>query len=117
MLRSPAANSMARKRQRRPLVVPISEYPFTPETYPGRRPRFSFFFTQQGIYRLKLRTLDRFLAKRKLPLLNQRFAVLAYGSNACPGQLLCKYLEHGLTDVPGWFSRLNGAAAIYAHRP
>lgn len=107
---------MARKRQRPPDRIPNSKYPFTPDTYPGRRPRFSFFFTQQGIYRLKLRTLDRFLAKRKLPLLNQRFAVLAYGSNASPGQLLRKYQNHGLNNVPVLFGRLVGAEAIYARR-
>ncbi len=108
---------MARKRQIPPHRIPNSKYPFTPDTYPGRRPRFSFFFTPKGIYRLKLRTLNQFLAERKLPPLNRRFAVLAYGSNACPGQLLCKCLEHGLTDVPVLFGRLNGAAAVYAHRP
>ena len=65
---------------------------------------------------MKLRSLDRFLTERKLPLLNQRFAVLAYGSNASPGQLLRKYQNHGLTNVPVLFGRLVGAEAVYARR-
>lgn len=107
---------MSRKRQRHPLVVPISEYPFTPETYPGRRPRFSFFFTPQGIYRVSLRTLDRFLSNRGFPRVEERFAVLAYGSNASPGQLLRKYENYGLKNVPVLFGRLVGAEAVYARR-
>src|SRR6266704_527935 len=97
---------MSRKRQRHPLTIPISEYPFTPDTYPGRRPRFSFFFTPQGIYRLQLRTLKQFLADRGLPPLEERYAILAYGSNASPGQLLRKYQIRGLTNVPVLFGRL-----------
>ena len=46
--------------------LPLSCFPFTASTYPGRRPRFSFLFTQQGIYRLKLRNLDTFLTERNL---------------------------------------------------
>lgn len=65
---------------------------------------------------MKLRSLDRFLAERKLPLLNQRFAVLAYGSNASPGQLLRKYQNYGLNKVPVLFGRLVGAEAVYARR-
>ncbi len=97
--------------------IPIGRYPFTPATYPGRRPRFSFFFTPQGIYRVRLRTLTRFLASLNLPPTGERYAVLAYGSNACPGQLMLKYKEYGLTNVPVLYGRLTGAAAVYAHRP
>ncbi len=107
---------MARKRQRPPRRIPISKYAFTPATYPGRRPRFSFFFTPKGIYRLKLRTLDRFLADRGLPSVRERYAVLAYGSNACPGQLLEKQKKYGLSDVPVLYGRLTGVEAVYAGR-
>jgi len=48
--------------------------------------------------------------------LNQRFAVLAYGSNASPGQLLRKYQKHRLNNVPVLFGRLVGAEAVYARR-
>jgi hypothetical protein len=107
---------MTRKRRRRQRIIPITKYPFTPDTYPGRRPRFSFFFTPQGIYRLQLRTLNQFLADRGLAPLEERYAILAYGSNASPGQLLRKYQNHGLTNVPVLFGRLVGAEAVYARR-
>lgn len=107
---------MPRRRQKPPDRIPISKYPFTPATYPGCRPRFSFFFTSQGIYRLSLRALDRFLSDRGHPSREERYAILAYGSNACPGQLLRKYQNHGLNNVPVLFGRLVGAEAVYAHR-
>ena len=90
----------------------IGEYPFTPLTYPGRRPRFSFLFTPGGIYRFKPRALESVLASRGLTPSNERYAVLAYGSNACPGQLLDKHLA----DVPVIFGRLDGAQAVFACR-
>lgn len=107
---------MAHKRPRPLHRIPICKYPFTPATYPGQRPHFSFFFTPKGTYRLKLRALDRFLADHGLPPVRERYAILAYGSNACPGQLRRKYHERGLTDVPVLFGRLVGAEAVYAHR-
>lgn len=90
----------------------LSDFPFSPSTYPGRRPRFSFVFTSKGIYRVPLGSLGRFLEARGLPPLADRYAILAYGSNACPGQLL----EKGLSDVPVLFGRLHGAQAVYAGR-
>lgn len=107
---------MARKRRKTPRRIPISRYSFSPSTYPGRRPRFSFLFTPKGIYRLKLRSLGRFLADRKLPGTDKRYAVLAYGSNACPTRLLKKYREDSLSDVPVLYGRLSGAQAVWARR-
>ncbi|HET7207164.1 MAG TPA: hypothetical protein VFI95_11370 [Terriglobales bacterium] len=92
--------------------IPLKPYQFTPSNYPGRRPRFSFFFTAKGIYRLKSRSLDVVLKQRGLPLSGERYAILAYGSNACPGQLLDKHLD----DIPVLFGRLVGAEAVYANR-
>ncbi len=68
----------------------VRDFPFTPSAYPGRRPQFSFLFTPRGIYRCALRTMDRLLATRHLAAINARYAVLAYGSNACPSQQLPK---------------------------
>lgn len=98
----------ARKLRR----IPINRYRFTPATYPGSRPLFSFFFTATGIYRAKLRDLETLLETRSLPSLAQRYAILAYGSNACPDQLLKK----NLSDVPVLYGRLLGAEAVYAGR-
>src|SRR5258706_5658743 len=103
---------MAFKRQKPWRKIPINRYQFTPATYPGRRPRFSFFFTSKGIYRLKFRALRRLLKKHGLPSLDERYAILAYGSNACPDQLLNK----NLTNVPVLYGRLKGAEAVYAGR-
>jgi hypothetical protein len=100
------------KRQRPSRKIPINRYPFTPATYPGRRPRFSFFFTSKGIYRREFRILRSLLRKHGLPSPDERYAILAYGSNACPHQLLNK----GLTDVPVLYGRLRGAEAVYAGR-
>lgn len=111
---------MARKEGKGPRKIPIKKYPFSASTYPGGRPRFSFLFKLKGIFRVKLRTLDRFLGERKLPLLKERYAVLAYGSNACPGQLRQKCMENertrALEDVPVLYGRLTGAEAAYAGR-
>ncbi len=103
---------MAFKRQKPSRKIPINRYPFTPATYPGCRPRFSFFFTSKGIYRLKFRALRSLLKKHGLASLDERYAILAYGSNACPDQLLNK----NLTDVPVLYGRLKGAEAVYAGR-
>ena len=103
---------MAFNRQKPWRKIPINRYPFTPATYPGRRPRFSFFFTSKGICRLKFRALRSLLKKHGLPSLDERYAIFAYGSNACPDQLLNK----NLTDVPVLYGRLKGAEAVYAGR-
>ena len=102
---------MAQRRKRR-RCIPINRYPFAPATYPGSRPRFSFFFTRTGIYRIKLRSLRELFKARSLPSPEERYAILAYGSNACPSQLLKK----NLTDVPVLYGRLKGAEAVYAGR-
>src|SRR5260370_21472424 len=107
---------MARKRERPLRRIPISKYPFTPDTYPGRRPRFSFFFTPQGICPVRLGTLGKLLQSRDLPPLDERYAILAYGSNACPGQLRQKCEAYGLNDVPVLYGRLTSANTVYARR-
>jgi hypothetical protein len=99
-------------RLKRPRTIPINRYPFTPGTYPGIRPKFSFFLSSEGIIRLTPSKLDRFLAARNVPPSNSRYAILAYGSNACPGQLVAKKLR----DVPVLYGRLVGATAVYTAR-
>jgi hypothetical protein len=56
--------------------------------------------------------LDHLLGRHGLAPTGNRYAVLAYGSNACPGQLL----EKDLDNVPVLFGRLHGAEAVYARR-
>ena len=98
-------------------ILPVTEFPFTALTYPGRRPRFSFFFTHHGIYRCPLRSLNGLLTARHLAPVSERIPVLAYGSNACPGQLYRKYNQDSrLTNVPVLYGRLNGADVVYSRR-
>lgn len=104
----PRTESRRSKRRR----IPISRYPFTPATYPGSRPRFSFLLTATGIYRVKPCNFGKLLKACGLPASRHRYAVLAYGSNACPGQLLKKNIK----DVPVFYGRLKGAEAVYAGR-
>ncbi|MCI0352392.1 MAG: hypothetical protein L0Z53_23490 [Acidobacteriales bacterium] len=103
---------MADRKKKTARRIPIDKFPFTPLTYPGKRPNFSFLFTPKGIYTLKVPSLDRALAMLTLAPTAERYAVLAYGSNACPGQLL----EKGFSDVPVIYGRLHGAEAVYAGR-
>jgi hypothetical protein len=98
-------------------LLPNGDFPFSPETYPGQRPRFSFLFTNRGIYRFAPYALGRVLEDRGLAPVGSRYAVLAYGSNACPTQLLRKFSdENSLTNIPVVFGRLGGAEAVYARR-
>lgn len=98
-------------------ILPISAFPFSPSTYPGRRPRFSFLFTNRGIYRCPVRRLNELLEARRLAPVSDRVAVLAYGSNACPGQLLRKYSQdHRLTNIPVLYGRLRNADVVYSRR-
>ncbi|MGH7745438.1 MAG: hypothetical protein ACREQ5_11690 [Candidatus Dormibacteria bacterium] len=61
---------------------------------------------------MKLCNLGKLLKARGLPLPGDRYAVLAYGSNACPSQLVKK----NLSGVPVLYGRLKGAEAVYAGR-
>ncbi len=107
---------MSPKDRKRWPRIPLKEFPFDASIYPGRRPLFSFLFTPQCIYRFTLRTLGQLLDSCGLPPVDERYAVLAYGSNACPGQLMRKYQNHRLTNVPVLYGRLTGAEAVYAKR-
>jgi hypothetical protein len=97
--------------------IRLNRYRFRPTGYPGHRPRYSFLFTSRGLLRLKLGSLDYFLKSNNLSPLKDRIAVLAYGSNACPGQLLNKCIEQPrLDNLPVLYGKLHGAAAVYCHR-
>lgn len=103
---------MTSGREKSSQSIANDKYPFSPETYPGSRPRYSFFFTTAGIFPCSLQTLGRLLTDRKLTPIESRFAILAYGSNACPGRLL----EKQMTEVPVIYGRITGAQAVYAKR-
>ena len=76
-----------------------------PLAYPGLRPAASYRLRGEAV----LPWPD------DLPLdLSDRVAVLAYGSNLCPGQLHHKFAPHDPTPaVPVRLGRLHGAAIVY----
>jgi hypothetical protein len=98
-------------------ILRLADFPFSALTYPGRRPRFSFFFTHRGIYRCSLRSMNELLTARHLAPVSERIPVLAYGSNACPSQLFRKYNQDSrLTDIPVVYGRINNADVVYSRR-
>lgn len=82
---------------------PASNFPgarTAPLSYPGKRPDFSYCFYEDGIAPITFDknephlgpfALDEFLQSIGQATLQERFAVLAVGSNACPGRLQEKY--------------------------
>ena len=83
-----------------------SEYPGAqrvPLDYPGRRPEISFLYLGGLVAPVREsrsgllinagsgeQPIDEFLVAHELVPLNQRYAVLAVGSNACPGRRSCR---------------------------
>lgn len=83
---------------------PVSSYPFSPEEYPGKRPNYSYFLSKDFVHelhilpekplfaaivdykgeRIQLRLL---LEKISAKPLECRYAIIGYGSNACPSQM------------------------------
>ena len=92
---------------------PITSYPFHPEEYPGNTPSFSYFLSKDFVHELQI-TADLLLSKAivnfkaqkiELPLLlrqlsveplEDRYAILGYGSNASPDRLIKK----GISNLP-----------------
>jgi len=109
-----------------------SDYPgaqHIPLDYPGRRPETSFLYLDGLIALVRESpslssllidagsgetTIDEFLAANDLVPFNQRYAVLAVGSNACPGRLEEKFIgkDHdAIIALKGWIADVD---SIYA---
>ena len=85
-----------------------------PHTYPGDRPAHSYLLLDRTVLEMRVddpeqlaqvrtrdgRLVDDRLRERGLPLLGERYAVLAYGGNRNPGTLALK-LEHYGYRSPG----------------
>jgi hypothetical protein len=84
-----------------------SSYPFDKEEYPGKRPSYSYFLSIDFVHELHIVSnsslskaivdykgkeieLSSLLDKLSLKPLSDRYAILSYGSNACPSRLLEK---------------------------
>jgi hypothetical protein len=103
-----------------------------PLAYPGLRPKFSYVYYQNKVYKIMPRggsyadmwvddrtvqvSLDDFLAKRGNATLDQRHAVLAVGSNGCPGRLAEKYRHQPQVALPVFVGTLADAAVVYSRR-
>jgi len=87
-----------------------------PLTYPGKRPNYSFMLYDKRIIPLSFRTeslssgriinlnINYFLESRRKAQLKDRFAVLGYGSNPVPSQLISKLGEDTIVPVIKGFS-------------
>ncbi len=104
-----------------------------PETYPGDRPPHSYFLWDDEIYPLHfenplepwieqrdgtITAVDALLEKLRLPLVKDRYAVLAYGGNRNPATLAIKFLNYGYRSpgealaVPVWRGKISGADVV-----
>lgn len=99
-----------------------------PLAYPGRRPEFSFVYHQGAVHRVQVNgedpselrvgavSLDEFLREHNSPPLEQRKAVLAVGSNGCPGRLEEKYKDQPDTAIPVFVGTIDNTAVVYSRR-
>ncbi len=95
-----------------PTSRPAREYPgavHCPLQYPGIRPTYSYFYVDGRVLPIRTsssgsiqmgagfgsRSLKQILKQLHAPPADQRYAVLAVGSNACPGRLEEKFPEGG----------------------
>ena len=92
---------------------PVSSYPFSPKEYPGRRPDYSYFLSEDSVHKLQTINniplskaiidfegekieLSLLLKRLSVRPLEDRYAIIGYGSNACPSRLI----EKGIFNLP-----------------
>ncbi len=117
---------------------PAADFPAPrddPLLYPGQRPADSFLLAEGTVWPLSFvadavgsaaslihatfpsegdgdaRRIDRFLAAKGLAPLAERFAVIGYGSNTVPGQLVSKFGPDAV--VPVVFGTIPGSDIVY----
>lgn len=97
---------MGLSRPRGPAPGSFVDADFPAEPYPGRRPAFSFVLGEDG----RGHRLDALPA-----ITDDRRAVLAYGSNACPSKITWLRAAHGLSGpVTVLLAEVRGLAAVWA---
>lgn len=103
-----------------------------PLDYPGNRPDFSYVYYQGRVYRITPRgdtyadlwvedstgqvMADSFLARRGNAAMGQRHAVVAVGSNGCPGRLAEKYARQPGAAIPVLVGTIPDTAVVYSRR-
>jgi hypothetical protein len=103
-----------------------------PLAYPGLRPAYSYVYYRRQIHRIVPRgntladlrieddghwtAVDAFLRARNNESMARRHAVLAVGSNGCPGRLAEKYGDQPDVAIPVFVGSLTDAAVVYSPR-
>ena len=114
-------------------ILSADEFPGAerqPLAYPGKRPKFSYVYYQDKVYEITPRgntvddlwvhdsngqeKLSAFLEARGNASMSQRSAVLAVGSNGCPGRLAEKYGSTSDVALPVLVGTLSEAAVVYS---
>jgi hypothetical protein len=102
--------------------IPAGDFPGAesqPLDYPGPRPARSYLYVRGRVQVFGpgaggASEVEPALAGRNVPPLGARVAVLAVGSNACPGRLLEKFGEAAV--IPVLAGSIAGTAAVYVPR-
>jgi hypothetical protein len=117
------------------MPLPAGDFPGAnkqPLDYPGSRPDYSFVYYRGEVYQVEARgpalsdlrvtdsvsdmALDEFLASCGDAPLADRTAVLAVGSNGCPGRLEEKYGVMPDAAIPVLLGSMTEAAVVYSRR-
>jgi len=108
---------------------PVSSYPFHADKYPGKMPSYSYFLSKDFVHELhivgnaplhkaivdyKSEKIELHLLLDKLSLkpLKDRYAIIGYGSNACPGMLVKK----GIFNLPIVKASAKNIDVVYAFK-
>lgn len=123
-------------------IRPSADFPgaeHQPLAYPGTRPDYSFIYYQDMVYEITAQKdtdvtfvpadaarqvkdmlwfsrIDAFLAERGNAPLSERHAVLAVGSNGCPGRLAEKYAGRPEVALPVFTGRMVNTVVVYSSR-
>jgi len=106
----------------------LSSYPFHPKQYPGKIPSHSYFLSKDFIHEIQTKEglpisrstvdftgqqieLSMLLDKLSVKPLEDRYAVIGYGSNACPGRLV----EKGIYNLPIFKVSVRDLDVVYAY--
>ena len=110
------------------LICSAKEYPAPrdfPLEYPGKRPSRGFILAEEKVYPIvynknnerviqnkkESSSINSFLKYHNAAPLEKRFAIIGYGSNIVPGQLLSKFGKD--TVVPVFYGKIKGCDIVY----
>ena len=96
-----------------------------PLEYPGKRPSTGFILAEEKVYPIvynnnkervilnekESTSINSFLKSHNVVPLEERFAIIGYGSNIVPGQLISKFGKD--TVVPVFLGKIKGYDVVY----